>query len=949
MAKQKFAKMNNAIPELSAHEWEMMQDYIDKTKGEKPRENLIELISHVDPKVAELGMNSGPYWMLDQLMNDDQIDLANHLKLRTPVYIEELAEKAGKSIEETARLCNEMGQIGILRYRKDDQGVDRVELPICVVGVLEHLLLGGWQCDQYKEHPEIAVGFRYHCWQSYTDKGPLLPAANHGVHRPVPVAEALKNETRVESWEKLVPLIEESAHGSYCVVECICRKIAKQYGEASDEPDLHWCLPVGDYAEYAIRFRNGKRLTKEEFYKILDEGTKRGFVHNVSNHDGPAPIEYVCNCDYQTCMSLKASNYTKAANLSKSNFVAKVNEDECVACGLCVEKCPANAVTLGRKLPFRKPIPYADTEFPPEINAIKWERDRWDPDYLIHRKNVRGETGTSPCKTDCPAHIAVQGYLRMAAQGRYREALELIKKNNPLPAVCGTVCNHRCESVCTRGDIDEAVSIDEIKKFIAYRELKEENRFIPEKIRDHGKKIAVIGSGPAGISCAYYPAIEGHEVTVFEKSKEPGGMLRYGLPGFRLEKDVVAAEIDVLRKLGVEFRCGIEVGRDITIAELRKQGYKGFFIGVGLQSGGSLGIPGADAGGIVSGIDFIKEVNDTGKELKGKVVVIGGGNIGADIARTAVRCGAESVDLYCLESYEEMPMGEEDRELCNEDGITIHAGWGQTEVLTKDGKCRGIKFRKCISVKNAEGSFDPKFDDSVTDTAECSTVIYCIGQRPEYRDMLKGTKVQLSPKGLIIADPFTYQTAEADIFAAGDVFTGQKFVIDAIAGGKQAALSLHRFAWDNNLIIGRDRREYSYIDKDNIGDLSYDNAKRQRPPVDLSKKHSMRDERGVFTEEQVRIETNRCLKCGAAHVDESQCIGCGVCTTRCMMDAITLQKKYDIAPVAHEDLTMSVGKEIFRRIDNKYARNPIMKKIAKGVVKKKVAVLPRPAAEQRKW
>lgn len=826
MAKKKLAKMNNDIPEMSAKEWEMMQDYIRNTKDEKPRENLIELISHVDPKVAELGMNSGPYWMLDQLLSDEQIDLANHLKLRVPVYIEELAAKAGKSIEETARLCNEMGEIGLLRYRKDDQGVDKVELPIFVVGILEHLLLGGWKCDQYKEHPEIAVGFRYHTWQSYTDKGPLLPAANHGVHRPVPVAEALMNETRVESWENLEKLIEESAHGSYCVVECICRKIAKQYGESSDEPDLHWCLPLGDYAEYAIRFRNGKRLTKEEYMAILNEGTRRGFVHNVSNHDGPSPIEYICNCDYQTCVSLRASNYTRAANLSKSNFVAKVSEEDCVACGLCVEKCPANAVTLGRKLPSKEPVPYKDFDFPPEINAIKWERERWNPDYLLNRRNVRPETGTSPCKTDCPAHIAVQGYLRMAAQGRYREALELIKRENPLPAVCGTVCNHRCESVCTRGDIDEAVSIDEVKKFLAYRELKEENRFIPEKIRDYGKKVAVIGAGPAGISCAYYLAVEGHDVTVFEKNEEPGGMLRYGLPSFRLEKDVVEAEISVLKELGVEFRCGIEVGKDVTIEELRKEGYKGFFLGIGLQSGGKLGIPGADAEGVVSGIDFITEVNGKGKELNGKVVVIGGGNIGADIARTAVRCGAESVDLYCLESYDEMPMGEEDQELCKEDGITIHAGWGQTEVLNEDGKCKGIKFRKCTSVKNAEGRFDPKFDDSVTETAVCSTVIYCIGNKPEWKEMLRGTKVQLSPRGFVECDPFTYQTAEPDIFAAGDALTGQKFVIDAIAGGKQAALSLHRYVWGSNLVSGRDRRDYKYIDKDNIGELSYDTAKR---------------------------------------------------------------------------------------------------------------------------
>ena len=940
--------MNNSIPEFTPQEWEMMTGYREATTKE-PRENLIELISHVDPSVAELGMNSGPYFMLDRLLSDEQIEVANHLELRKPIYIDELARRAGKDIEYTAKVVDELANIGLLRYRLDENGVDQIELPIFVVGILEHLILGRPGYDQYTNHPEIATGFKVHTTWTAGTNGPLLPAANHGVHRPVPVETALKDETRVESWENLMGLIDESANGSYAICDCICRKIRKQYGELGDDPELGWCMPLGDYAEYAIRTGKGRRVTREEYLERLNEGTRRGFVHNVSNHDGPSPIEYICNCDFQSCMSIRASNFTKAANISKSNFVAKVDEEACVACGNCVEKCPANAVTLGQKVPQKKPVSYVDTDFPPEINALKWERERWDLDYLLHRQNVRPETGTSPCKTDCPAHIAVQGYLRMAAQGRYREALELIKQENPLPAVCGTVCNHRCESVCTRGDIDEAVSIDEVKKFLAYRELKENNRFVPEKNRNFGKKIAVIGAGPAGISCAYYLAVDGHDVTVFDRNKEPGGMLRYGLPSFRLEKDIVAAEIEVLKSLGVDFKCGVNVGKDVTIPELREQGYEGFFLGVGLQSGGKMRIPGEDAEGVIAGIDFVREVNDKGKELKGKVVVIGGGNIGADIARTAVRCGAESVDLYCLESYDEMPMGEEDQELCQSEGITIHAGWGQTEVIEKDGKCSGIKFRKCVSVKNAEGRFDPKFDDSVTETAECSTVLYCIGQKVDWQELLADTKVEFNPNGTAKADPFTYQTAEPDIFVAGDAFTGQKFAIDAIAGGKQAAISLNRYVWGNSLVSGRDRRDYKYIDKDNLNVVSYDTAKRQKPPVDLSKKLTMRDERGVFTEEQIKIETARCLKCGAAHVDENQCIGCGVCTTRCKMDAITLKKKYDCVPVPNEELKPAVGRELFRRIDAKYPHNPIMRKIAKNVVKKKAKVKPRGKTPARQW
>ena len=335
------------------------------------------------------------------------------------------------------------------------------------------------------------------------------------------------------------------------------------------------------------------------------------------------------------------------------------------------------------------------------------------------------------------------------------------------------------------------------------------------------------------------------------------------------------------------------IGKDITIEELREQGYKGFYVAIGLQSGGKLGVPGEDAEGVKAGIELMREVNLEGKKsLSGRVVVIGGGNIGADVARTALRCGAEKVSLYCLEDYDSMPMGVEDRTECEEDGIEIHAGWGQTEILAENGKCSGIRFRKCLSVRNAEGRFAPTFDDNATEEVPCDMVLYCIGQKVDWKGLLTGTAVELNPNGTAKADPVTYQTAEPDIFVGGDVYTGQKFAIDAIAAGKQGAVSLHRWVQDATLTIGRDKREFIELDKNNLllEEASYDNTPRQRIGYNETLRKTFKDGRVAFTEEQVKAETARCLGCGASVVDPNKCIGCGICTTRCAFDAIHLHR-----------------------------------------------------------
>ena len=410
------------------------------------------------------------------------------------------------------------------------------------------------------------------------------------------------------------------------------------------------------------------------------------------------------------------------------------------------------------------------------------------------------------------------------------------------------------------------------------------------------EKIAIIGGGPAGLSCAFYLAEKGYAPTIFEKNPKTGGMLVYGIPSFKLEKDVVQAEIDIIEAMGVEIRTGVEVGRDITIEDLRKEGYKAFYIAIGCQGGRLAGVPGEDAEGVMTAVDLLRIVSeDSSYNVDGKAVVIGGGNVAIDAARTAGRCGASEVSMYCLESRDIMPASEEEIAEAEEEDVTISCGWGPKEILTENGKVTGIVLKKCLSVFDEEKRFAPVYDENETITVPCSRIFMSIGQSIQWGDLLKDSKVELGRGQAAVADSLTYQTAEPDIFVGGDVYTGPKFAIDAIAAGKEGAISIHRFVQPHSsMTIGRNRRQFIELDKENIYIESYDNSSRQVPGRDsvVNHKRSFRDPSLPLTEEQVKVETARCLGCGASVVDENKCIGCGVCTTKCEFDAIHLYRDF---------------------------------------------------------
>ena len=869
-------------------------------RDEHPRENLLKLGSMITNRIGLKATADDPeYWGLASVMTDEMVEVALKMGVRKPKTTEQLMKLTKMEREPLEKLLTEMAWLGIVEYNwenldgKNPNHEKRWILPLFVPGSAEFLNMRKSQIDQ---NPEVAAFFERMTFLPLEKITPMVPPGGSGIGMHViPVEKAIESENEAIGLEKISYWLDKY-EGKYAKSMCSCRASRQKLGEGCGDDPENWCIAVGDMADYVVETQRGEYITKEEALDIFRRAEENGFVHQITNIDGEQKIFAICNCNVNICNALRTSQLFNTPNMSRSAYVAKVESENCVACGRCVEGCPAGAVKLGQKLCTKDgPITYPRQELPDDH---EWGPEKWAIDYRDKNRVNCYKTGTAPCKTACPAHIAVQGYLKLAAQGKYKEALQLIKRDNPFPAVCGRICNRRCEDACTRGTIDQAVAIDEVKRFIAQQDLNAETRFVPEKVipkvdGEFEEKIAIIGGGPAGLSCAYYLAEKGYRPTVFEKEKQPGGMLMHGIPEFRLEKDVIEAEIDVLRALGVEFHCGVEVGRDVTIPELREQGYKGFYVAIGLQSGGKLGVPGEDAEGVKAGIELMREVNLEGKkELSGRVVVIGGGNIGADVARTALRCGAEKVSLYCLEDYDSMPMGVEDRTECEEDGIEIHAGWGQTEILAENGRCSGIRFRKCLSVRNAEGRFAPTFDDNTTEEVPCDMVLYCIGQKVDWKGLLTGTAVELNPNGTAKADPVTYQTAEPDIFVGGDIYTGQKFAIDAIAAGKQGAVSLHRWVQDATLTIGRDKREFIELDKNNLllEEASYDNTPRQRIGYNETLRKTFKDGRVAFTEEQVKAETARCLGCGASVVDPNKCIGCGICTTRCAFDAIHLHR-----------------------------------------------------------
>ena len=906
---------------------EISKKYIPAHKGDKnPNPKLMKFVTKVTDrivnKVKGLTTDDPEYWgfacifedEMDEKTREASLDLlldvvsSKFMKVREhrpyPLLVEWNHKKHyTETDEEFDQLLDKLSYFGMLEYDYGDKYTkdgpipgttyerkDREYwVPLFVPGSAEYTNMNEKLMDR---HPELAMFFERMTFLPLEHVTAMVPPGGAGIGMHViPVEKAISMENQSIDIEHISYWLKKY-EGHIGASICSCRYGRKKLDEGCADDYHDWCIAVGDMADYCRETGRGRDITYEEAMEILKRAEDNGYVHQVTNIDGEGKIFAICNCNVKICNALRTSQLFNTPNMSRSAYVAEVEPAKCVACGRCVEYCPAGAVKLGQKLCTKQgPQTYPRQELP---DAVKWGKDKWNEDYRDRNRINCYPTGTSPCKTACPAHIAVQGYLKKAAEGKYREALELIKRENPFPAVCGRVCNRRCEDACTRGTIDQPVAIDAVKKFIADQDLNAEHRFVPEIVVASNlgrwkEKIAIIGGGPSGLSCAYYLATMGYYPTVFEKNELPGGMLRYGIPSYKLEKNVIDAEIDIMREIGVEIRTGVEVGKDITLDQLREEGYKAFYVAIGCQGGRLPGIPGEDLEGVSTAIDFLHKANTGNVKVSGKVVVVGGGNVAIDAARVAKRSGASDVTMLSLETEDIMPASLQERAEAREDGVVLNPGWGPKAVIGENGAVKGISFKKCLSVFDADHKFSPKYDEEQTIELDADMVIFAIGQTVELGGIFNGSKVGFHRGVYPVADTLTLQTAQEDIFVGGDLFTGPKFAIDAIATGKEAAESLHRFVQHGHMTIGRNRRDFIEIDKDNIVVESYDNSSRQVEGTASAAK-PFEEYHMTLTEEQVKIETSRCLACGASVVDPNKCIGCGLCTTKCGFDAIHLHR-----------------------------------------------------------
>jgi len=544
-----------------------------------------------------------------------------------------------------------------------------------------------------------------------------------------------------------------------------------------------------------------------------------------------------------------------------------------------------------------------------------------------------------PCMQACPVHTQAGRYVALIAQGRYEEAYRYARVPNPFASICGRVCGHPCEPACRRGQLDLPISIRALKRFVTERHGPESRNPVdvfPERPQvTRPEKIAIIGSGPAGMSAAHDLALLGYAVTVFEAAAVPGGMMHLGIPEYRLPRDVLQAQIREILDLGPELRLNSRLGRDFSLEDLRRQGYKAVLLAFGLHRSRDLNLPGHELDGVVKGIDFLLNVNLGYRFSIGKqVVVIGGGNVAIDVARSAMReqqklvsdteggaalpdeltsseqdvamkefmdvsrqalrMGAREVHLVCLESRAEMPASEEEIEEGLVEGIRMHPSLGPKQFVGKNGKLTGLEVLRCTSVFDAQHRFSPTFAEGSETVIPCDTVILAIGQASDVSFLKPGDGIETTRQGTLKIDPTTLMTTAPGIFAAGDVAFGPRLIINAVADGKKAAEEIDKFIRGPEWKPKNQFVQITVLNHHKMAE-EYDEYSRLGVPViPLERRTGVAEVEIGFTEEQARREASRCLQCWINTIFEgneekgTECILCGGCVDVCPENCLQL-------------------------------------------------------------
>jgi formate dehydrogenase beta subunit len=533
------------------------------------------------------------------------------------------------------------------------------------------------------------------------------------------------------------------------------------------------------------------------------------------------------------------------------------------------------------------------------------KRVQLDLDWL--QQNIR-------CQHECPAHMDVPGYIRLISQGKYLESYKLMLETNPLPAVCGYICARPCEAKCKRGDFDKPVSIDALKRFVTDYIFKNKIMIPSPKIKQREEKIAIIGGGPAGLSAANNLAVMGYRVTVFEKESIPGGMLMWAIPSYRLPREQILFDISQIQARGVELRTNTPIGSPgMTISDLFEEGYKAVFIAAGAQKVRKLGIPGEEGEGVMDCLEFLKNVSlGVMRSMGKKVIVVGGGNVAMDTARTAmrfthnvgyeqaemdaarmaIRLGAQEVHIVCLESREEMPAWEHEIEGAEEEGIIIHPSKGPKRIIREDNMVMGLETLNVKSVFDSNGRFNPTFFEDSENTIHADTVILAVGQTPDASWLEGRPEIELTPRGTIKVDDETLATTRPGVFAGGDVAYGPRIVIEAVANGKKAATSIDRYIRGEAIQEPEKKVWVTLSDSEfNAREGDYDAVPRQEMQM-----LPIENRQGTFnivelglTESQAKLEASRCLKCDLSiEVGTNDCVLCGRCSMVCPMGALRI-------------------------------------------------------------